>query len=163
MLCSKCKLREATSHIHSVVNGVVSDTYLCSECAAKVKTPSFTDDNIFKMLSSMLYNDTASSVKKVSCDGCGVTLDEISRTGRVGCGKCYETFKKEIEPALIKIHGRTAHIGKRPYEEVTAETKPQGEISVKEQLKIKLAEAVKNEEYEKAAVLRDELKRLSEE
>ena len=54
MLCENCKVNNATNHIHSVVNGVVSDKYLCSKCAALLQSNQFSDDSIFSMLSSFL-------------------------------------------------------------------------------------------------------------
>jgi protein arginine kinase activator len=162
MLCDKCKQNEATSHFHSVVNGVVHDSYFCSECAAKVKNKTSFDGDIFKLLSSMLGNSVTPTLVNKRCDGCGISFEEISRTGRVGCGKCYETFKTELEPTLVKIHGRTTHVGKRPLGEPTEEIKDKNEDLI-ETLGNQLKAAIENEEYEKAAVIRDQIKRIKEE
>lgn len=168
MLCQNCGKNQAVSHIHSVINGVVKDKYLCAECAAHSNADTFGENDLFEMLSSFLNDGTAPKVTSVKCECCGATFDEIRRTGRVGCGNCYKTFERELEPTLLRIHGRTAHVGKRPDSIASKKNentdKTTGETNTNEQrikkLKDRLAEAVKNEEYEKAAELRDEIKRV---
>lgn len=159
MLCQKCKQREATRHIRSVVDGVVNDSYLCEKCAESLKVADIYGNEIFKILSSLI--DTKEEADTPRCDCCGISFNEISRTGRVGCARCYKFFEKQLRPAIAKIHGTTVHAGKVPKrpercEEGTADTE---KIRV-EELKIQLKTAVENEEYEKAAQLRDEIKGL---
>lgn len=169
MICQNCGMKNATSHIHSVVNGVVNDKYLCPECAAKYKAADFGENDIFKMLSALFRDGDAPRKSTVRCDCCGADIEEISRTGRVGCGNCYKTFAKELAPTLIRIHGRTTHLGKRPDTAETAELAPEEKKSadthedIIEKMKKELAEAVKNEEYEKAALLRDKIRKEEEE
>ena len=38
MKCQNCNTKEATSHITEIINGNKHEMYLCSECAAKLKT-----------------------------------------------------------------------------------------------------------------------------
>ena len=159
MLCQKCKQREATRHIRSVVDGVVNDSYLCEKCAESLKVTDIYGSELFKILSSLI--ETKEEADTPRCDCCGISFNEISRTGRVGCARCYKFFEKQLRPAIAKIHGATTHAGKVPKrpercEEGTADTE---NIKV-EELKIQLKTAVENEEYEKAALLRDEIKGL---
>lgn len=160
MLCQKCKQREATRHIRSVVDGVVNDSYLCEKCAESLKVADIYGNEIFKILSSLIKS-TKEEADTPRCDCCGISFNEISKTGRVGCARCYKFFEKQLRPAIAKIHGTTTHAGKVPKrpercEEGTADTE---KIRV-EELKIQLKTAVENEEYEKAALLRDEIKGL---
>ncbi len=163
MLCQNCKCNNASSHIHTVVNGVVTDMYLCSECA-KAVNKGFSNDDMFGLLSSFLKSTSTPTVKKLTCDCCGASFDDISKSGRVGCGNCYKTFINQLEPALIRIHGKSTHIGKRfangeQNQENLSENNANDDKL--EQLKAELKAAVEKEEYEKAAVLRDEIKRIS--
>ncbi len=162
MLCQNCGKNNATSHIHSVINGVVKDKYLCSECAAAENADNFYENDIFKMLSSFLSDGAVQRFEGIKCECCGTTYDTVKRTGRVGCGNCYKVFEQQLKPALVRIHGRTVHVGKRPDGECetnAVQSTENPEKSKLEALKKQLKEAIANEEYEKAAVLRDEIRR----
>ncbi len=164
MLCQNCGKNTATSYVHSVVNGVVKDKYLCSECASKQKLNELYNDDIFKMFSSFFGTGAVNKATK-KCDSCGITFDEILSTGRLGCPNCYEAFYNELMPTLKKVHGSTMHIGSHPNnmpdsKEIIVTDKIADELSL---LKQQLKEAIENEEYEKAAVLRDQIRKKEEE
>ncbi len=91
-----------------------------------------------------------------TCPKCGMSYSELQKTGRVGCSECYQAFRTPIEDMVRQIHRATVHTGKIP--EGCAK-----ELKIKkryEELKKKIAEAVSNEDYEKAAKLHKELKEL---
>lgn len=171
MLCQKCKQKNATSHIHYVRNGIVRDMYLCDSCAAEYKTTFSGESDIFKMLSSFLNDNTVEFKEALKCDCCGTDFNTIRKTGRVGCGNCYSVFERELSPTISRIHGKTAHIGKKPCvaddatavenEGITEKTLDEKEQKIAE-LKSQMSEAVKNEDFESAARLRDEIKALEE-
>jgi protein-arginine kinase activator protein McsA len=48
----------------------------------------------------------------VVCPGCGISLLDLYRDGRMGCAKCYTAFGSTVHRALIVLHGAHAHIGK---------------------------------------------------
>jgi protein-arginine kinase activator protein McsA len=59
----------------------------------------------------MEQEDTASArelVYEKQCDSCGLTLSELSRTGLMGCERCYEIFSLEVELALEAVQNRSA-------------------------------------------------------
>lgn len=88
------------------------------------------------------------------CPVCGRTLSDLRRTGRLGCGECYSTFRPALEEMLRQIHSNSVHRGKIP-------SKSGGELKKRrrlELLKSKLQEAVKNEDYETAAKLHKQIK-----
>ena len=89
------------------------------------------------------------------CEGCGSTLRDFATRG-AGCPKCFETFAEELAPTVSRAHGRTVHTGRAPAKfRDRIETKRKIEALVEEQ-----REAVKNEDFERAAEIRDELKKL---
>ena len=88
------------------------------------------------------------------CPTCGMTESELRRTGRVGCPDCYNTFSDILNPYVQKIHGATRHIGAAPAAPEQPKADPVAE------LKAQLKAAVENEEYEQAARLRDEIRRM---
>ena len=94
-----------------------------------------------------LFGDN-SDEKETVCPVCRTTLSEFEKTGIAGCPKCYDVFLPAVEKMSERIHGRKKHI---------TENEEKSVDSLKNQLK----EAVEKEEYEKAAYLRDEIKKLS--
>ncbi len=157
MLCEKCKKNQATTHISSTVNGVHIEKNLCAACAAEEGFSEF-GGGLFSMLSTMFGEgtQTQNATRDSRCKLCGKSFSDIAQTGRLGCAGCYTTFANQLAPSLQRIHGSVKHLGKRSKYKQPKETK----INRVDQLKIELQQAVKDEAYEKAAELRDEIKRL---
>jgi len=162
MLCEKCKKNAATIYFQQIINGEKREFHLCSECAAKMQgiIPfDTTFDNMFKgFLEGFMDmgNVGYSQQKALVCPSCKMTFDEFRETGRVGCSDCYNAFKKQFASVLKNIHGSIRHLGKIP-------KKAGSELSAKreiENLRDELKRAVKNEEYEQAARLRDKIRSL---
>ena len=88
----------------------------------------------------------------------------------MGCADCYSLFRDEIMPTVRRVHGNTVHCGKnsptykveiRERAERENEEKPEeNQLSELDSLKAQLDEAVKNQEFEKAAELRDRIKAM---
>ena len=72
----------------------------------------------------------------------------------MGCPDCYSTFADILDPYMQKIHGATRHIGAAP----AAPEQPKADPV--EALRTQLKEAIEKEEYEQAARLRDEIRRI---
>ncbi|OED35699.1 hypothetical protein AB834_04325 [PVC group bacterium (ex Bugula neritina AB1)] len=88
----------------------------------------------------------------LKCSGCDLTYDEFSIQGRFGCSKCYNAFQVHL-PALLKNIQRTfLHVGK------TQMSRPKSTDALRDELKKELAMAIKKENYERAAQLRDKLR-----
>jgi len=96
--------------------------------------------------------------RSLRCDKCGSTFNDIVRSGKIGCGDCYSTFYDKLLPSLERLHGRTSHEGKIPNGIVEVPDKTE-----KEKLQDELDEAVKSQDYEKAAELRDKIKEMESE
>lgn len=169
MLCENCKKNSATTHIHTVINGVVTDKNLCGYCAAKLGYSSFSHNPLANMLASMLGEVGHSKLDTKRCECCGSSFSDIAETGKVGCAECYSAFKEELLPYIKRLHGSTSHIGKKPSSKqvkslVSVEKKETGmQISRVELLKEELRHCIENEEYEKAAKLRDEIRSINKE
>lgn len=86
-----------------------------------------------------------------------MTLSEFTRTGHLGCPKCYEAFREQLQPMLLQIHGRVQHAGRQPLS--TAEE--QRKRSATELLQRQMEQAVALEDFETAAKLRDQIRALS--
>lgn len=166
MLCTNCGQHEATMHYQSNVNGKTTEAHLCSECASKMGYPSLFSGNTggalgFDEMLSHLFSTEGKEAPKTAdpCPLCGTTAEEISRTGRVGCARCYDTFSGILTPYIRRIHGNTYHSGHVPKsagEEVRRRRRA-------EELSRELQQAIGAEEFERAASIRDELRALKEE
>jgi protein arginine kinase activator len=85
-----------------------------------------------------------------------MTYADFGRSGKIGCGECYTAYGDRLEPLLRRIHGTSCHTGKVP-------RRGGGKLALRQrlrQLKSELDGHVRNEEYEQAAKVRDEIKAL---
>ena len=152
MLCERCGKNTATVRYTQIINCHKESLYICSECAAK--------ESIFDNFGSLL-SFAPREMSYVSCPVCKMTISEFSRTGRMGCGECYNTFRTQAAAMLKKIHGTSKHMeasseDKKPVKEEKPKSKGDA-------LREKLEEAIKLENFEEAAKLRDELRALDKE
>lgn len=171
MLCEKCQEREATIIYTEIINGVKTEHSLCSECA---KDMDFGDELPFaELLAGILGAYTAENEKKedameqVVCPTCKTSYRDFIKQGVFGCEDCYNVFEPLIEGNIKKIQGNSVHTGKRPryngaLDMTKAKAEPAGVWEEIRILKEKLKEALKEEDYEEAARLRDEVKALKE-
>ncbi len=159
MKCEKCGVNNATTHIHTVINGKVTDMNLCGYCAANTGLNKYGHMGLINLLASVF--DDASLNPKISgdgyrCGGCGATFADIAAGGLVGCPECYRTFYRQLFPTVKRIHGRTNHAGKIPQSSAPR----LGKESRIEGLRRQMAKAVETENFELAATLRDEIKEI---
>lgn len=90
------------------------------------------------------------------CVHCGLTWAEIRSTGLVGCVHCFDEFRQAIAKLLPRIARSTIHAGSMPgqlhnFRRLFAD---------KHDLNARLEAALKAEDYENAARLRDVLQEL---
>ncbi|MGE5632803.1 MAG: UvrB/UvrC motif-containing protein [Caulobacteraceae bacterium] len=162
MLCEECGKRPASVHITRVENGKKTDMHLCEQCAIQKGLLGIsTSFSINDLLAGLLNSGNVSSLKKdavqdVKCDVCGLSYNRFRETGRFGCSNCYKVFGERLNPLFKKLHGNTSHTGKIP-DRVGGRIKVLREV---EKLKKELDEAIRDEEYEQAAVIRDKIKEI---
>ena len=161
--CQKCGKRPATTHIMQSINGETQELALCQVCAAELGYQGLTGLSVNDLFSS-IFGDMSSPAlgktksKEARCSGCGASFSEIARSGKVGCAECYATFYQRLLPNLERIHGKVQHVGKLP-------TAAGPTIKAKremEDLKSQLQQAIDQQNFEQAAILRDRLKDLSD-
>ena len=154
MLCNLCHKHEAMIHFKGVMNGRALELDLCEECA-RTKSMEFTPSpDIAELVSSLAdLGGRKRPRKEPACPACGMTYAQFKRAGRVGCGECYRAFAAALLPLIKRIQGRTRHAGKAPGQAPAA-------VAEAAELRKRLEEALRTENYEKAARLRDRLKQL---
>ena len=164
MKCDICGENDATIHLTEVVNDQVTKLHICEPCAKKKSDEMQSHFGLTDLLAGLVEGEDVMaaggvpSMVEVKCPVCGSEYQDFQKSGRIGCGKCYEVFSKSLSTLLRKIHGSDKHVGKMP---VT------GPGSVKRQedlnrLKSELKQLVVSEEFEKAALLRDRIREAEE-
>lgn len=161
MLCEECKVNEATYTISVVVGGEVTTRHLCGDCMAKMNSD-LQSGNIKSLLSSILSaitgNDTPESHQpEIVCPRCHTTFSQFTKSGHLGCPKCYEAFHEQLQPMLLQIHGRVQHAGRQPLNTFEA----QRQRTLQEELTRQMEQAVAQEDFETAARLRDQLREIA--
>lgn len=170
MLCNHCKKKEAKIYYTEIINGEKKEQHLCEECAAEY-TSFFVMDSFQNkeswlggLLSGLLDGLSVKAAEPV-CKKCGMTLDAFLKNGHIGCTECYESFGENFSRLLRNIQGGDTHNGKVPKgysPKAKAEVK-KAVLTEEDKLRLKLQQAIEKEEFEEAARLRDEIKRLKEE
>lgn len=182
MICQVCGKHEATTHVKTVINGTVTERDLCTECAKKegigtwnplqgfggFENPFFSLSNLF---GSFLGNSLPSNITR--CPVCGSSFQDISQSGKVGCSECYHVFYEQLLPSIQRIHGNPNHTGKNPTGQAM-QVMPQAELTVSEQkgpseeeqqiaqYQQEMQQAIAEQNFEQAAILRDRIKELQE-
>jgi len=162
MLCEECKVNEASYTLSVMVGDEVTTRHLCGDCMAKMNM-NIASGNIKSLLSSILSaitgNDTPEEKQQeVVCPRCHTTLSQFTKSGHLGCPMCYEAFREQLQPMLLQIHGRVQHAGRQPLCTEDAQL----QRSRQEELTRQMEQAVALEDFETAAVIRDQLKALAE-
>lgn len=171
MLCDECGKNKATVHLTEIVNDLITKLNLCESCAKAKGAEAEQHFGIADLLSALsdveqpaVSGPAAAAgvpAPKNKCARCGLTYEDFKRVGRLGCGECYKTFKTSLAPLLKRIHGANQHLGKSPSQEALDEQKVVSKRSQElEEAKLDLAKAIKSEDFEVAATLRDKIKFL---
>ena len=161
----KCQLcgKPATVHLTEIVNDQMTELHLCEACAkekgiAGMGQPFGLQDLLAGLVD---FGAPVANGKKtvLKCENCNMTYEDFRKIGRLGCSKCYETFKESLGPLLKKVHGAAQHLGKGPAhddEGVQKKNKLQN-------LHLNLQKAIHDEEFEEAAKIRDKIKKMEKE
>lgn len=160
-MCCICKEKEATVHLTQIAQDKMQKVDLCEECAKHkgVNDPAgFSLADLLLGLGASQELEQASGGPDLKCPKCGFTQADFKKAGRLGCADCYATFAEGLEGLLKTMHKGTRHVGKVP--QTLQQTKDMSE-RVKT-LQKKLAKAVDDENFEQAALLRDELRQVSQ-
>jgi len=156
MLCQLCSSQEAAVRFSQVVAGKKIEWALCKSCAE--------DKGLSNPLSSLpVLSGGLTSVELAPgsfrvangssnrrCDRCGMTYRDFEKTGLLGCAHCYTAFERELQSLLLRVHGSSKHIGSRP-----VRRRVRLERVDLQKLREELREAIAEEDFERAAQLRD--------
>lgn len=179
MKCDRCE-NEATVHETTRKNGVTVEKHLCEKCASENGLASAGENPVHELLqqfavahAALMSQSPQAPSRQTACPACGLSFAEFKQGGMVGCAMCYKAFEAQLEPLLDRAHeGATRHSGKQPTRlgalskagkaPAIATESSEDRAKAAATLRKQLDEAVKAEQYERAAKLRDELRNLLE-
>jgi protein arginine kinase activator len=156
MKCDLCD-NQATVFCSTIVEDKMQKVNLCKKCAEErgVMDPtSFAlADLLFGLGKQESVGPAAPRGGGEVCPGCGLGAEQLRKTGRVGCARCYQVFADGLGSILRAMHKGLRHAGKVPHH--YAERRARAELlgSLRDQLDAAIGE----ERYEDAARLRDRI------
>jgi len=161
MNCEICKVRPAKVHYTEIVNNQMTKMNLCLECAEEKgvdvqKGGNFGLGDLVAGLIDNAVDADSERISKVQCPRCGYQYSDFKRIGRLGCPECYDAFESQLIAVLRHVHGSTQHAGKKA-------TRQTEQFAVREKvaaLREDLSLAIRAEDYERAAAIRDEIRML---
>lgn len=161
MNCEICKNRPAKVHYTEIVNNQMTKMNLCLECAEEKgidvqKAGNFGLGDLVAGLIDTAVDADAERISKVRCPTCGFQYSEFKRIGRLGCPDCYDAFDSQLVPVLRHVHGSTTHTGKKAVRQTEQLAMRERVGALREELSL----AIRAEDYERAASIRDEIRSL---
>lgn len=140
MICDLCETNEACVFLEWKISSRKQMLKICSVCAGKLG-----------VMQAAAAAGAKPPVVETVCPVCKTKSSSIRRNGRAGCQRCYSVFKNEIREFLSGRGCSGTFKGTLPCRSPAV-------FVEKYVLQSKLDEAVKEENYEQAAVYRDYLR-----
>ncbi len=163
MLCDRCGKNEAAIHLTQIEGTQSTTRNLCEGCAVALGLNPGTSAQqgsapLADFLAQMGKGFSTEAVTTVgTCPGCGLTITDFKKTGRLGCARCWSALDTSLRGLLRKLHGGTQHAGKVYLPPNPAESDRTARVA---SLRRSLVRAVDSEDFERAAALRDQIRRL---
>ena len=159
MQCENCGINEASIELKRVVDDVVRVRHLCGPCAAEEGIEAIPAAGTLPLADflAQLGSGTADPAPSGRCPSCGLTPAQLKQTGRLGCATCYTHYESHLRALLRRLHGGTQHVGKVALAPDAADA---DKMARAESLRRSLQRAVETEDFEHAAALRDQIRRM---
>jgi protein arginine kinase activator len=145
--CQECGLHPATIHLTQIIDNETLSFHLCEECAQKRGI----HISITQQPAPDVRPEPSPALPDRECGSCKKKLSEFKSKGWLGCPSCYRAFEKEVDELLFRMHGSLEHKGKG-YRSMMATAVLSGS-----DLQLALKAAIQDEDFERAAVLRDSI------
>jgi len=169
MKCQHCN-KPATFHITELTSGEPQELHLCEDHAREYLSQSSDDESVVGSVAASMAQQMAeqlgvgetvnqlTEIDRQTCPVCGIAFHEFRSSGRLGCPFDYTVFNEQLEPLILNIHGETEHRGKHPSRSAGESAKRIRLIRLRREMQ----EAVREERYEEASKLRDEIRTIEE-
>ncbi|EHJ08564.1 UvrB/UvrC motif-containing protein [Staphylococcus simiae] len=180
MLCENCQLNEAEIKLKVTSKHGTEEKWVCQTCAQGNHPWNSSQDHsldqehqddieeafVVKQILQHLATKHGIDFQEIAfreekrCPSCQMTLKDIAHVGKFGCSECFTTFKDDIYDIVRRVQGgQFEHVGKTPqssYKKLALKRK----IEEKNQY---LSTLIEEQNFEEAAIVRDEIKALKDE
>ena len=159
MQCENCGKSEAAIQLTTVKNNEMRVLHLCESCAAEqgVEPAPVAGTLPLADFLAQMGAGAGESAATGRCPACGLTPVQLKQTGRLGCAECYAHFNHHLRGLLRRLHGGTQHVGKVG---VVGDPTDLDRRNRRDSLRRSLQRAVDSEDFEHAAALRDQIRRM---
>ncbi|MFI0434864.1 MAG: UvrB/UvrC motif-containing protein [Parachlamydiaceae bacterium] len=158
--CGECKKTIAVRYTE-IIGHAFTQTSMCADCPELQLRLHGTKP------CDLIANQT-DTIAALACGNCGTSLEEVKRGNLLGCSECYTVFEdllliefqgdRGVPSRLLPIKKNVPiHLGRCPGEKLTIS--PSSRLLA---LNDALKETLSREDYEQAALLRDQIKALTE-
>jgi protein arginine kinase activator len=148
-MCDECGAFPAEIHLTKIIEYRSETLCLCMMCAKK-RGIQVSDVPVAES------DESSAPEESPECHGCRMKVFEYRRHGRLGCPECYRSFEKEIDKLLRQVSGTSGYQGKNPASALIG-NKNKARLP---ELRLEMEAAIKHEDFERAAVLRDAIEGL---
>lgn len=160
MLCESCGNHQAVFELTQVKDDQKNVLHLCEACASNQGVDvgsAGASAPLVDFLAQIGKSMGEETVAAGQCPTCGLTPTQLKQLGRLGCAGCYSHYEQHLRGLLRRLHGGTHHVGKTPGAPDSSELDRKARVQT---LRRSLERAVTDEDFEHAAVLRDQIRRL---
>ncbi len=162
--CGECKRSIAIIYTE-IIGDVETNTCMCADCPEVQRRLYGTAAQLH--IANQINPVITGANAQLVCGNCSTTLEDVKRGHRLGCAECYVVFEDILPLEMHAVHslpnqlypykkGLPMHIGRTPGEMQTINIFSQI-LALDEVLK----EMLSKENYEQAAILRDQIKNLT--
>jgi len=160
MLCDLCKSNPAAIHIEKHNGENRTQLKVCLDCAGIEKlTPENLNGESLQKLINGIYS-MQSTQTSAKCLTCNTDSETFERSGKVGCPDCYTYLTENIDINSWQKTPHCKHIGKTPYNYSMNAEIIDNKVEDLKELEDKLVICISEEDYEKAAILRDRIEEM---
>lgn len=176
-ICPLCNKRLATVHLTEVdEDGTIHQLHSCSQCLHRLHvelgdqpTPiaeilyrnaedaGHDSKNLVGPLSAVLSENLDQASHDTTCPNCGISWNDFIKRNRFGCEHDVEVFAEHLKQAVHELHAADHHQGRSPDQHLDPQHQQRRHH---QELQQQLQQAVRNEHFERAAALRDEIRDL---
>jgi protein arginine kinase activator len=160
MRCENCGKADAAIQVTRVEDNEMRIQHLCESCAAEQGIDSASASANLPLADFLAQIGSGAGEEPAAagrCPSCGLTPAQLKQTGRLGCARCYTHFEQHLHGLLRRLHGGTQHVGKVA---MAPDADDSGRKARVDSLRRSLQRAVDTEDFEHAASLRDQIRRM---
>jgi len=156
--CSECKKPLYVCYTE-IVGDKMTRTVMCADCP-------HLERRLYGAVRQEGYPEKGET--SLACGNCGTTLESLRMGHPVGCPVCYEVFADALVETLLKENRISRHLTSNKKTQALHIGRVPGEVSeISPTLKLialneALDETLVREDYEQAALLRDQIQALKE-